>query len=198
VILAALDFDQTGTYALDEAARVANRGGHTELHLVHAVHHGELAEQSVEHPAAQAQLQQLTKEIERRVAAMWTTHSRQVIAHIHIGTPAQAILQTAADIGADLLVVGTHQRKGLERLMLGSVAARVLHDAQCPVLVARPRDYAALAASQSIQPPCPDCIDVRSQSEGAIYWCERHTRTRLSPHVYEPHDRGRNSLMPVT
>lgn len=47
-----------------------------------------------------------------------------------------ALVDEAARGGFDLLVVGTHSRKGLERALLGSVAMGVLHHAPCPVLIA--------------------------------------------------------------
>ena len=47
------------------------------------------------------------------------------------------IVQTAAEQGADLIVLGSHGRSGIARLMLGSVAARVVAESKVPVLVAR-------------------------------------------------------------
>ena len=47
------------------------------------------------------------------------------------------ILQTAKDEKADLIVVGSHGRTGFSRLMLGSIAARVVSQSPIPVLVAR-------------------------------------------------------------
>jgi nucleotide-binding universal stress UspA family protein len=52
-------------------------------------------------------------------------------------TAAAGIVQAARDTGADLVVVGSHGRGGLARLMLGSVAARVVAESTVPVLVAR-------------------------------------------------------------
>lgn len=52
-------------------------------------------------------------------------------------TASAGIVQTAKDEGADLIVVGSHGRSGLARLMLGSVAAKVVAESQVPVLVAR-------------------------------------------------------------
>lgn len=48
-----------------------------------------------------------------------------------------AILEEAAELGADLIVMATHGRKGLAHFLLGSVADRVVHDAQVPVLLIR-------------------------------------------------------------
>ena len=53
------------------------------------------------------------------------------------GTPHRAILDDAHEHGADLVVVGTHGRRGLDRLLLGSVAERVLRAADVPVLIVR-------------------------------------------------------------
>jgi nucleotide-binding universal stress UspA family protein len=50
------------------------------------------------------------------------------------GSAAVEILQRARDIGADLIVVGTHGRKGLAHVVLGSVAQQVVQRSRCPVL----------------------------------------------------------------
>ncbi|WP_309678612.1 universal stress protein [Polaromonas sp.] len=49
----------------------------------------------------------------------------------------RGILETAESVGADLIVMGSHGRRGLERLVLGSVTAQVLSHAHLPVLVVR-------------------------------------------------------------
>jgi len=50
---------------------------------------------------------------------------------------ATGIVETAKELGADLIVVGSHGRSGIARLMLGSVAARVVAESAIPVLVCR-------------------------------------------------------------
>ena len=50
------------------------------------------------------------------------------------GNPAAEILDQVTSMNADLLVIGTHGRSGFERLLLGSVAEKVLRKASCPVL----------------------------------------------------------------
>jgi len=54
-----------------------------------------------------------------------------------MGDPAAEICRIAADEGAKLIVLGTHGRGGLLRLLMGSVAESILHRAPCPVLVYR-------------------------------------------------------------
>ena len=53
---------------------------------------------------------------------------------LELGEPASAILRAAESGGADLIVMGTHGRRGLPRLLLGSVAQKVIARAHCPVL----------------------------------------------------------------
>jgi nucleotide-binding universal stress UspA family protein len=53
---------------------------------------------------------------------------------IREGAPANEILASASEIPSDLIVMGTHGRSGFERLVLGSVAEKVLRKAACPVL----------------------------------------------------------------
>lgn len=50
---------------------------------------------------------------------------------------AETIAQAARDWGADLLVIGTHGRRGVSRLLIGSVAERVVRLAPCPLLLLR-------------------------------------------------------------
>ncbi|MET0340913.1 MAG: universal stress protein [Polyangiales bacterium] len=59
---------------------------------------------------------------------------RNRLAH---GRPEAEILRAAEEEGADLIVMGTHGRRGFERFLLGSVAERVVRTAQVPVLTVR-------------------------------------------------------------
>jgi nucleotide-binding universal stress UspA family protein len=62
---------------------------------------------------------------------------RRIAAVIDFGKPADGILAMAEDVNADLVVVGTHGKKGLERLVVGSVALDAVRRSHCPVLVTR-------------------------------------------------------------
>jgi nucleotide-binding universal stress UspA family protein len=55
------------------------------------------------------------------------------------GPPAAAIVRAASRKRADLLILGTHGRTGVRRMLIGSVAERVVRTAGCPVLTVRPR-----------------------------------------------------------
>lgn len=65
------------------------------------------------------------------------------------GEPEAVILQVAEEIGADLIVMSTHGRTGLRRLLMGSVAEHIVRHASCPVLTVR-TPVEALAASATV------------------------------------------------
>jgi nucleotide-binding universal stress UspA family protein len=68
---------------------------------------------------------------------------------VMIGDPAVQVLQLASQLGADLIVMATHGRKGLHRLVLGSVAEHVVREAPCPVLTVKPKIARAGRASRT-------------------------------------------------
>lgn len=197
VILAALQFDETGEVALQEAVRIARRDARSELHVVHVIAPSLVRhERTGESTAIQAQLARAPGKIREFVDRACQGTGLHVIAHVRSGTPLRVILQTAADLDADVLVLGTHtQRSALDRLVLGSVAQRVLQQARCPVMVAVPKAYAEQAARNEIEPPCEDCVAYQKETGDAHVYCERHSRARLRPHVYVPSDFPRPSQL---
>ncbi len=62
---------------------------------------------------------------------------------LEVGAPFEEIVKAAEEEHADMIVMGTHGRSGLNRLLLGSVAERVIRLAPCPVLTVRQREGAA-------------------------------------------------------
>ena len=61
-------------------------------------------------------------------------------AEVVVGYAAEEILEIAAKEDADLIVMGTHGRKGIDRILFGSVAERVVKNSHVPVLTIRPSD----------------------------------------------------------
>ena len=62
---------------------------------------------------------------------------------LRTGDAKDTILQVAKELGADLIVMGTHGRRGLKRALLGSIAELVVRTAACPVLTVRTSDAPA-------------------------------------------------------
>ncbi len=60
--------------------------------------------------------------------------------------PAQTIVDYATESGADLIVIGTHGRSGVPRLLMGSVAERVVRTAPCPVLTVHNHEHQLVRA----------------------------------------------------
>lgn len=118
------------------------------------------------------------------------THFRGTIAgHLAAGDPWREIVQTAATLGADLLVVGTADRTGVERLALGSVAGNVVRHAGCPVLVVRPKDHHT-HVEPGIEAPCADCVATQTKTMRKQLWCDRHA-------AHHPHGRLHYELPPT-
>jgi universal stress protein A len=80
---------------------------------------------------------EITESVRERIARYGIPPERLTI---RIGRPAAEILSQAEDVAADLIVVGSHGRRGLSRVMLGSTANGVVHGARCDVLMVRIRD----------------------------------------------------------
>ena len=72
-------------------------------------------------------------------------HGLEARAVLRTGVADEEIVALALDERADLIVIGTHGRGGMNRLLLGSVADRVIRRAPCPVLIVRPLDKTAAA-----------------------------------------------------
>ncbi len=66
-----------------------------------------------------------------------TTDVLEVETIVVRGVPFHEITKAAKEIGADLIVIGTHGRTGLSHVMMGSVAEKVVRKAPCPVLTVR-------------------------------------------------------------
>jgi nucleotide-binding universal stress UspA family protein len=91
--------------------------------------------------AAPELLDRLATDAERKIAGwrsdatLWS--GRQVHSNILTGGPSEALVHYFRAHDYDLVVMASHGRSGLPRLVLGSVAERVMRDAGCPVLVVR-------------------------------------------------------------
>jgi nucleotide-binding universal stress UspA family protein len=69
---------------------------------------------------------------------------------LQIGAPAEEIVRYAEARDIDLIIMGTHGRRGVAHLLLGSVAEQVVRTAPCPVLLVRQRKTAAVKAEATI------------------------------------------------
>ncbi|MCW5806851.1 MAG: universal stress protein [Deltaproteobacteria bacterium] len=140
-ILAATDFSEYGDRALEYAIDLA-AALDAKLHVVHAVtlQTVEIAELAVAYDAlnvdALREKAQIALEARLGRARERVTFGPVLV---EVGDPRDLIDRIAGEIGADLIVMGTHGRRGLRHLLLGSVAESVVRTAPCPVLTVRPK-----------------------------------------------------------
>lgn len=192
-VVVGTDYSKASELALERAFELASRDPAVEVHVVSVVQ-APLAPYVVLGPFSNSEsYATLIQFTEQRLSAFVAQHpngapSRQVVCHVRLDRPATEIAQLAADLDADLIVVGTHGRHGVERVLLGSVAELVVRLAPCPVLVVRPK--AVPVPTPQIEPPCPRCVDARKSSGGQQYWCDLHLERHGQRHTYHQGDRA--------
>ena len=144
VLVVGVDFSDYGDAALRDACDLAKLQADAELHAVHVVPlRAAMSQDDVlltTHPDIDHLNQDLSHHVRRTLRALGDGVPT-VTAHLRVGDPAREIAQLAVDLDADAIVVGTHGRRGIARLVLGSVAERVLRYATCPVLVVCPKRH---------------------------------------------------------
>jgi nucleotide-binding universal stress UspA family protein len=140
-IAVATDFSESSEQALEYALLIAEKFG-SELTLVHS---WEVPDYSYAaglylpvdviapiERAAVARLEEATSTLKVRFP---TAKSM-----LRAGVPWEELLAAATELNADLIVMGTHGRRGLERALLGSVAEKVVRMSRIPVLTVHGRD----------------------------------------------------------
>ena len=138
-IVVAVDLSPASADALDVAGDMA-RLNHARLHVIHVVADPFHSMYAIETSGLDLPelLRQWTLAAEQQLADLVERHpiaAGQLTTAVLAGSPAQEIVRYADDQQADLIVVGSHGRAMVGRLLLGSVADRVLHHAGRPVLV---------------------------------------------------------------
>jgi nucleotide-binding universal stress UspA family protein len=139
-ILVAIDFSDNSSYAFDYALSLA-RQSDSELFLLHVINEPvDLRGFYVPHIS----FEQLEKEIAAGASVMMDDFCREKLADyanfktfIVSGTPFDEIIRKAEEVAASLIVIGTHGRTGIDHIIFGSTAERVVRGATCPVLTIR-------------------------------------------------------------
>ena len=106
------------------------------------------------------------------------------------GTPTESIVRGCAIEGADLLIMATHGRSGLRRLVFGSVATGVVRHAEVPVLLIRPHEQHMFEQAtwnwwRSRRPPSGTTRVAAKKGESSTWRATRHVRfdsTTAAPH----------------
>lgn len=147
-ILVPTDFSRLSDAALDYAATLAGQNDALLL-IVHVeeppISYGEgHFYYGLPNPDRDALRGMLNKVRPNNAAVRYQHHSLQ-------GNPADEIIAFSKQEHADLIVLSSHGRTGLRRLLMGSVAEEVMRSAECPVLVVKPHAAVALPTAGGAQ-----------------------------------------------
>jgi nucleotide-binding universal stress UspA family protein len=135
-VLLATDFSPSAKAAARLAVEVATRFD-AELHIVHAYGLPGLTLPDGTFYAAPDYAAKVAESAQKALDAEVQAHTGlriRVVGHLEMEEPHRAILETAKEVGAGLIVLGTHGRRGLPRWLMGSVAEHVVRTAPVPVL----------------------------------------------------------------
>jgi nucleotide-binding universal stress UspA family protein len=136
-ILVPVDFSDCSLDALEYAAMVAQQASASLmlLHVLEPVSYG--LDFAFSHVAAREHVREIwTKRLEELTAALKVAHV-PVESQLRGGFPSDSILDSARTLPCDLIVMGTHGRRGFSHALSGSVAEAVLRKARCPVIAVR-------------------------------------------------------------
>jgi universal stress protein A len=143
-VLVPVDFSETSRLALAWAYDYALRAP-CELHLLHVIE-DHLADVLPPRPPRDRMGQDIaavTREAEEELARMVPDGKERaglgpIVQHVARGPVAQEILRVAEKLDVEMIVMGTHGRTGIAKLMIGSVAEKVVRHAACPVVCVKP------------------------------------------------------------
>jgi nucleotide-binding universal stress UspA family protein len=162
-ILAATDFSMPSHQAFEAALALAQHFG-ARLHVLHVI--SDSSKQGMAH----AQLDALTAE---------QSDAIKMVRTVLVGHAASEIVKYAGHENIDLIVLGTHGRGGLARVLMGSVAEAVVRTAPCQVLTIGPKAHAMEETAVPVQaapmPPESHCLVCAKPSQQSICdTCKAH------------------------
>jgi universal stress protein A len=136
-LLVAVDFSSETEYVVDRAVELASKQG-AKLSFIHVVEYtGYLYPPDTPLPFDVDLEQQFVDTATKNLGALAEGRGLPDAArYVEVGSPMQEIVRIAQTLDADLIVIGSHGRHGLQRI-LGSTASGVLHTSTCDVLAVR-------------------------------------------------------------
>jgi nucleotide-binding universal stress UspA family protein len=139
-ILVPIDFSDYSKNALRYAVHIA-KSFEAKMYLIYVVepviYPADFSMGQVAIPSLDADLQNRAEEELKNLASNFVDTSLQIETIIKTGKPFVEINETAKEIDADLIIMSTHGHTGVEHLLFGSTAEKVVRKAPCPVLTLR-------------------------------------------------------------
>ncbi len=173
-ILVPTDFSDFAAHAFDLALDLARRH-HAEIHLLHTIHEIDVRTWdwiTVTMPKEEEEIrEELEADNAQQLATFVAEHDTRGVKVLPVTqwgrAPAEAIVAYAGEMSADLIVIGSHGRRGLRRMLVGSVTEEVVHTAPCPVLVAHVPEPASAPVRRILVP-----TDFSASGVPALEWAE--------------------------
>lgn len=141
-IIVPVDFLQHTYQVAEYALYVAQKLGAAIFftHVVEEAHvYGDFADPSLENYASR--VAENAKARMNKLVGKFRESGTDCEGKIYQGDITDSIIQCVKEQGGDLIIIGTHGRKGLEKMWLGSVAEHVVKKAPCPALTFNPSKY---------------------------------------------------------
>jgi nucleotide-binding universal stress UspA family protein len=134
-VVVPLDFSDDAFAAIDVAMEIVARPGDVELvHVLPEIVMVDPVDSGWRASDDSIRIEEAKKMIRERLA---DPKYQELPLTIVVGNPGHCIVNFANEQGADLIVIPSHGRTGIARMLMGSVAERVVRLAHCPVLVLR-------------------------------------------------------------
>lgn len=139
-IIVATDLSPASEPALEEAIALAKENG-ANLLIAHAYQPPSMGQAASVAPGVYEEWDRnIRAEVESKLEALAVDAVKAGVKAeplVLTGAPYEAIIEAARLNGADLVIMGTHGRKGVSRFFMGSVASQVIAAAPCPVMTVR-------------------------------------------------------------
>ena len=145
-VVVPIDFSENSRTIAESAAFIAGKFG-AAVHLIFIVHNFEdysgflmpqMAMPKIEHDLMAGAEQKMADFVEELKAHCQECGVSSVEWRVVNGDIGEAIVDFAGEINCDMIIMGTHGYKGLEKIVFGSIADKVVRSASCPVLTINP------------------------------------------------------------
>jgi universal stress protein E len=144
VVLAATDFSEVSRKAVSQGLLIAQHAN-AEFHVLHVVDSKDVPEDVVSRiPTGSSLQQEINQEASKRMDAFVNSlevDRASIQVHQSCGTPWQEIRRAAKFLAADLVVIGTVGRSGIQGLLLGNTAEKILDTCDCSILTVKPEGF---------------------------------------------------------
>jgi len=138
-IIVPVDFLKNSDKLVDYSIKMAEKLS-VSIHFIHVVT-SPVGDAMIGAPFAAEYEGRMLSDAQERMANLLKDNSERCpscTGDVVLGEPVDKIIEIAQEKRADLIIISTHGAKGLEKILLGSVAERVLKQAHCPVLIMNP------------------------------------------------------------